>query len=174
MGNAQSPPPSDPRYASASRAFTQKELEDLRTLFKSLAVQSQSNGDYVSLSVFQSYFGLDDLLGERMFYLVTQQRGDEKLAFEDLVIAKAAYEKGTKDEIDEFIFRLLDVSGNNILGRYSDAHLQPLVLNLLNTSPIVQWHTLCPRLIVSIWLLIYNLLLLTLYGKVIPVTSTLI
>ncbi|XP_054803129.1 uncharacterized protein LOC129306517 isoform X1 [Prosopis cineraria] len=117
MGNAQSPPPSDPRYASASRAFTQKELEDLRTLFKSLAVQSQSNGDYVSLSVFQSYFGLDDLLGERMFYLVTQQRGDKKLAFEDLVIAKAAYEKGTKDEIDEFIFRLLDVSGNNILGR---------------------------------------------------------
>lgn len=30
---------------------------------------------------------------------------------------QAAYEKGTKDEIEEFIFRLLDVSGDKILGR---------------------------------------------------------
>ncbi|XP_028784942.1 MTOR-associated protein MEAK7 [Neltuma alba] len=128
MGNSQSPP-SDPRYASASRAFTQKELEDLRTLFKSLAVQSQSNGNYVSPSVFQSYFGLDGPLGERIFDLVTQQRGDKKLAFEDLIIAKAAYEKGTKDEIDEFIFRLLDVSGDNILGR---SDLESVLIAIFN------------------------------------------
>ncbi|KAK4272699.1 hypothetical protein QN277_021217 [Acacia crassicarpa] len=128
MGNAQSPP-SDPRYASSSRAFTQKELEDLRTLFKSLAAQSQSNGDYVSLPVFQSYFGLDGPLGERMFDLVTQQRRDKKLAFEDLVIAKAAYEKGTTDEIDQFIFRILDVSGDNILGR---SDLESVLIEIFN------------------------------------------
>jgi len=30
---------------------------------------------------------------------------------------QATYEKGTKDEIEEFIFRLLDVSGDNFVGR---------------------------------------------------------
>ncbi|XP_061355170.1 uncharacterized protein LOC133299700 isoform X2 [Gastrolobium bilobum] len=116
MGNAQSPP-NDPRYVSASRAFTQKELEDLRSLFNSLAAQSQGNGKQISPSVFQSYFRLHGPIGERMFDLVTQERKDQSLTFEDLVLAKANYEKGTKDEIEEFIFRLLDVSGDNFVGR---------------------------------------------------------
>ncbi|KAJ1394555.1 TLDc domain [Sesbania bispinosa] len=116
MGNAQSPP-SDPRYASASRAFTQKELEALRSLFNSLAAQSQNNGKYISPSIFQSYFRLRGPIGERMFDLVTQERKDQRLTFEDLVVAKASYEKGTKDEIEEFIFRVLDVSGDNFVGR---------------------------------------------------------
>ena len=30
---------------------------------------------------------------------------------------QATYEKGTGDEIEEFIFRLLDVSGDNFVGR---------------------------------------------------------
>ncbi|KAI4300590.1 hypothetical protein L6164_033949 [Bauhinia variegata] len=53
MGNAQSPPSSDPRSVTASRAFTPKELDDLRSLFKSLASQSHSNGEFISPSVFQ-------------------------------------------------------------------------------------------------------------------------
>ncbi|ONH95975.1 hypothetical protein PRUPE_7G099200 [Prunus persica] len=65
----------------------------------------------------QNYFGLHGPLGDRMFDLVTQQRKDQKLTFEDLVIAKGIYEKGTKDEIEEFIYQLLDVSGNGIVGR---------------------------------------------------------
>ncbi|KAK7284813.1 hypothetical protein RJT34_19566 [Clitoria ternatea] len=116
MGNAQSPP-SNPRYVSATRAFTPKELEDLKSLFNHLAAQSQSNAKYVSPSVFQSYFRLHGPLGKRMFDLVTQERKDQTLTFEDLVVAKASYEKGTKDEIEEFIFRLLDVSGDNFVGR---------------------------------------------------------
>ncbi|KAF7804257.1 TLD domain-containing protein 1 [Senna tora] len=128
MGNAQSPP-SDPLYASAIRAFTHKELEDLETLFNSLAAQSQNDREYISLSVFQSYFGLHGPLGERMFDLVSQQRRDQKLTFEDLVIAKAAYEKGTKDEIEEFIFRLVDVSGDNILGR---SDLESVLITVFN------------------------------------------
>lgn len=52
-----------------------------------------------------------------MFNLVTRERKDQKLTFEDLVIAKATYEKGTKDEIEDFIYHLLDVSNDGILGR---------------------------------------------------------
>ncbi|KAF9680833.1 hypothetical protein SADUNF_Sadunf06G0162500 [Salix dunnii] len=116
MGNSQSPP-ADPRFSSATRAFTQKDLEDLNSLFVSLAAQSKSNNEYVSLSVFQAYFGLKGSLGERLFYLVTQQRKDNKLTFHDLVIAKSVYEKGTRDDIEEFIYQLLDVTGDGVVGR---------------------------------------------------------
>ncbi|GLT52168.1 hypothetical protein SLA2020_255220 [Shorea laevis] len=116
MGNTQSPPV-DPRFASASRAFTQKEIGDLRALFVSMAAQSQSDGRYISPSVFQAYFGLKGALGERLFDLVTQQRKDQKLTFEDLVIAKGTYEKGTNDEIEEFVYQLSDVTGDGALGR---------------------------------------------------------
>uniref|UniRef100_A0A1D1XH69 TLD domain-containing protein KIAA1609 n=1 Tax=Anthurium amnicola TaxID=1678845 RepID=A0A1D1XH69_9ARAE len=116
MGNAQSPP-ADPRFAVASRAFTKQELDDLRALFASLSAQSQSNSRFISLSVFQAYFGINGPLCERMFYLVTQQREDGMLTFEDLVLAKAVYEKGTRQEIEEFMYQLCDVSGDGVLGR---------------------------------------------------------
>ncbi|KAG6770345.1 hypothetical protein POTOM_026023 [Populus tomentosa] len=116
MGNSQSPP-ADPRFSSATRAFTQKDLEDLNSLFVSLAAQSKSNNEYISLSVFQAYFGLKSYLGERLFDLVTQQRKDNKLTFHDLVIAKSVYEKGTRDDIEEFIYQLLNVKGDGVVGR---------------------------------------------------------
>ncbi|XP_077235660.1 TLD-domain containing nucleolar protein isoform X2 [Tasmannia lanceolata] len=52
-----------------------------------------------------------------MFDLVTQKRNDHKLTFEDLVIAKGIYEKGTRDDIEQFIYQLLDATGDGILGR---------------------------------------------------------
>ncbi|XP_075638523.1 uncharacterized protein LOC142610567 [Castanea sativa] len=116
MGNAQSPP-ANPRYASASRAFSKKELEDLKSLFASLAAQSQTNNQYIVPSVFKTYFGLHSPLGDRMFDLVSQKRKDQRLSFQDLVIAKGTYEKGTKDDIEEFIYQLVDLSGNGILDR---------------------------------------------------------
>ncbi|PQM36084.1 TLD domain-containing protein 1 isoform X2 [Prunus yedoensis var. nudiflora] len=117
MGNSQSPSSHrDPRFASSSRAFSHTELEALKSLHASLAAQSQSKGPYVSPSVFKNYFGLHGPLGDRMFDLVTQQRKDQNLTFEDLVIAKGIYEKGTKDEIEEFIYQLLDVYGDGIVG----------------------------------------------------------
>lgn len=36
----------------------------------------------------QAYFGLSGSLGERIFDMVTQHRKDDKMTFEDLVIAK--------------------------------------------------------------------------------------
>lgn len=127
MGNSQ-PPPANPRFVSASRSFAQHELEDLKSLFKSLAAQSQSNGRYISPSIFQAYFGLKGALGERMFNLVTLKRNDHKLTFEDLVVAKATYEKGTKDEIEEFIYQLLDVNDDGVLGR---SDLESVVIAML-------------------------------------------
>lgn len=52
-----------------------------------------------------------------MFDLVTQQRKDNKLTFHDLVIAKSVYEKGTRDDIEEFIYQLLNVTGDGVVGR---------------------------------------------------------
>lgn len=127
MGNSQ-PPPANPRFVSASRSFAQHELEDLKSLFKSLAAQSLSNGRYISPSIFQAYFGLSGALGERMFNLVTLKRNDHKLTFEDLVVAKATYEKGTKDEIEEFIYQLLDVNDDGVLGR---SDLESVVIAML-------------------------------------------
>ncbi|CAA0401000.1 EF-hand domain [Arabidopsis suecica] len=116
MGNSNSSSV-DHRFISASRAFTQKKLDDLKSLFVSLASNSQSNDQYVSYPVFQEYFGLSGSLGERMFDMVTQRRKDDKMTYEDLVIAKATYEKGTDDEIAEFIYQTLDVNGNGVLSR---------------------------------------------------------
>ncbi|OMO68491.1 TLDc [Corchorus olitorius] len=52
-----------------------------------------------------------------MFNLATQGRRDDKLTFEDLVITKATYEKGTNDEIEEFIYQLLDVTHDETVTR---------------------------------------------------------
>ncbi|ERN16196.1 hypothetical protein AMTRI_Chr11g95710 [Amborella trichopoda] len=116
MGNAQSPP-SDPLFLSASRSFTQKELEDLNSLFRSLAEQSGSGGKFITLPVFQAYFSVLGPLGSRLFHLVTQKRNDQQLTFEDLIIAKGTYEKGSREEVEEFINQLVDVNGDGILDR---------------------------------------------------------
>ncbi|XP_057805337.1 LOW QUALITY PROTEIN: uncharacterized protein LOC131020504 [Salvia miltiorrhiza] len=116
MGNSGSSS-ANPRYSAAARGFTQKGLEDLRSLHASLAAQSESIGEYVSPDVFKAYIGIDGPLGDRIFNLVSQKRKDQKLTFEDLVIAKGTYEKGTKQEIEEFIYQILDVSDDGIVGR---------------------------------------------------------
>ncbi|KAM3339898.1 MTOR-associated protein MEAK7 [Capsicum galapagoense] len=116
MGNSQSNS-TNPRFTLAKRAFTEKKLQDLKSLFDSLAAQSQSSGQYVSPSVFKAYIGVEGPLGDRMFDLVTQKRKDQKLTYEDLVIAKGTYEKGTNDDIEEFIYQLLDVFGDGTVGR---------------------------------------------------------
>lgn len=128
MGNAQSPS-TDPRFASATRAFTQTELNDLKSLFLSLASQSQSNAQFVASSVFQAYFGIRGPLGDRMFDLVTQKRNDQKLTYEDLVIAKAIYEKGARNEIEEFIYQLVDVTGDGVVGR---SDLEAVLISMLD------------------------------------------
>ncbi|KAI3511985.1 hypothetical protein L1887_19147 [Cichorium endivia] len=130
MGNAQSPA-ADPRFASAARAFSEKELGDLESLFKSLAAQSESGGKYVSLSVFKAYTGIKGPLGDRLYNLATQNRKDQKLTFEDLVIAKGTYEKGTKDEIDEFLYQLCDVDGDGNLTR---SDLEAVITEILNNT----------------------------------------
>ncbi|KAJ4819436.1 TLD domain-containing protein 1 [Rhynchospora pubera] len=116
MGNAQSPA-TDQRFIAASRAFSKEDLEDLRSLFASLAAQSQSDGKFISQSVFQVYYGVQGALAARLFQLVSRERKDGMLTFEDLIISKATYERGTRDEVDEFIFKLCDVNGDGALGR---------------------------------------------------------
>ncbi|XP_074269021.1 uncharacterized protein LOC141592311 isoform X1 [Silene latifolia] len=114
MGNSQTSS-ADPRLTSATRAFSHHEFQQLQSLFNSLASQSHannnsSNAHFVSPSVFKGHFGIPGCLGDRMFDLITQKRRDQKLTFDDLVIAKGTYEKGTKVEIQEFVYQLLDVN----------------------------------------------------------------
>ncbi|GAB2221053.1 hypothetical protein Droror1_Dr00012217 [Drosera rotundifolia] len=72
-------------------AFTQNEIKELRSSFESLASQSHNNGEFVSSSIFKRCFGIHGALGDRMFDLVTRGRHDQKLSFEDLVIAKRCF-----------------------------------------------------------------------------------
>ncbi|XP_050228212.1 uncharacterized protein LOC126677570 [Mercurialis annua] len=128
MGNSQSPP-ANPRFTSATRAFTQHRLDDLKSLFTSLASQSNTT-HFITLSVFQEYFGLKNCLGERLFHVITQKRKDDKLTFEDLVIAKSIYEKGTRDEIEEFIYQLLDIDDDGVVIR---SDLECVVIAILKS-----------------------------------------
>lgn len=128
MGNSQSPGV-NPRYTSAVRAFSDTEISDLKSLFASLAGDSE----YVSLSVFKDFTGIKGALGERLYDIVTQNRKDDKLTFEDLVIAKATYEKGTRDEIDEFLYQLCDVDGDGHLVR---SDLEAVISEILDTISV--------------------------------------
>lgn len=64
-----------------------------------------------------------------MFDVVTRNRHDQKLTFEDLVIAKATYEKGTKDEKEEFIYQLMDVNGD---GKVTRSDVQAVLAAILD------------------------------------------
>lgn len=129
MGNAQSPA-ADHRFTSAARAFSEQELGDLKSLFGSLASQSQTGGKYISIAVFKGYTGIKGPLGDRLYDLVTQNRKDQKLTFEDLVIAMGTYVKGTKDEVDEFLFQLCDVDGDGNLVR---SDLEAVISEILDS-----------------------------------------
>ncbi|KAM0940406.1 hypothetical protein DsansV1_C18g0149871 [Dioscorea sansibarensis] len=88
MGNAQSPSSKNPRSVTASRAFSKQELDDLQSLFVSLASQSQSSSKFISPSIFQSYFKIYGPLASRLIDLITQNRRDGMLTYDDLLITK--------------------------------------------------------------------------------------
>ncbi|TKW07468.1 hypothetical protein SEVIR_7G309300v4 [Setaria viridis] len=120
MGNSQASPASasSSRFTTASRAFSKQELDSLRTLFSSLAAQSQTSGRAISCPVFLEYYGVRGSLGERLFQLVAKESGgSDGVTFEDLIISKATYGRGTRDEVDEFIYQLCDVTGDGVLTR---------------------------------------------------------
>ncbi|CAN6339709.1 unnamed protein product [Urochloa humidicola] len=120
MGNSQASPASasSSRFVTASRAFSKQELDSLRALFTSLAAQSQTGGRAISRPVFLEYYGVRGPLGERLFQLVGKESGgSDGVTFEDLIISKATYGRGTRDEVDEFIFQLCDIKGDGFLTR---------------------------------------------------------
>ncbi|GJM87961.1 hypothetical protein PR202_ga03973 [Eleusine coracana subsp. coracana] len=120
MGNSQASTASasSSRFVTASRAFSKQELDGLRELFASLAAQSQTGGRAISRPVFLEYYGIRGPLGERLFELVAKESGGgDGVTFEDLIISKATYGRGTRDEVEEFIYQLCDVTGDGILSR---------------------------------------------------------
>ncbi|CAD6268368.1 unnamed protein product [Miscanthus lutarioriparius] len=120
MGNSQASPASasSSRFVMASRAFSKQELDGLRGLFTSLAAQSQTSGRAISRPVFPEYYGVRGPLGDRLFHLVVKESGgSDGVTFEDLIISKATYGRGTRDEVDEFIYQLCDVTGDGALTR---------------------------------------------------------
>ncbi|XP_066356248.1 uncharacterized protein [Miscanthus floridulus] len=120
MGNSQASPASasSSRFVMASRAFSKQELDGLRGLFTSLAAQSQTSGRAISRPVFLDYYGVGGPLGDRLFQLVAKESGgSDGVTFEDLIISKATYGRGTRDEVDEFIYQLCDVTGDGSLTR---------------------------------------------------------
>ncbi|KAL6641862.1 hypothetical protein ACP70R_020043 [Stipagrostis hirtigluma subsp. patula] len=117
MGNSQpsAASASSSRFVGASRAFSKQELDDLRALVASLAAKSQTHGHAISRP---EYFGVRGALGERLFQLVASESGgDDGVTFEDLIVCKAIYERGTRDDVDEFIYQLCDVTEDGVLTR---------------------------------------------------------
>lgn len=53
-------------------------------------VQTKLTRRWVGFDYFQAYFGIHGPLGDRMFDVITRNRNDERLTFEDLVIAKVS------------------------------------------------------------------------------------
>lgn len=120
MGNSQASPASasSSRFVMASRAFPKQELDGLRELFASLAAQSRTGGRAISRPVFLEYYQVRGRLGDRLFQLVAKESGgSDGVTFEDLIISKATYGRGTRDEVDEFIYQLCDVTGDGALTR---------------------------------------------------------
>lgn len=120
MGNSQasSASASSSRFVMASRAFPKQELDGLRELFASLAAQSRTGGRAISRPVFLEYYQVRGRLGDRLFQLVAKESGgSDGVTFEDLIISKATYGRGTRDEVDEFIYQLCDVTGDGALTR---------------------------------------------------------
>lgn len=130
MGNAQGSHPDDARFAAATRNFAAAELDALETLFASLAAQSGS-ADAISPSVVNSYFRIRGPLADKLFDEITQRRRDGRLTFRDLVLAKSALEKASPAEIDEFVYRLLDVDGDGLVRRSDlEAALSSVLVSL--------------------------------------------
>ncbi|OAE33265.1 hypothetical protein AXG93_1200s1270 [Marchantia polymorpha subsp. ruderalis] len=77
-----------------------------------------------------AYFGIHGALGNRLFDVVTQMRKDQCMYFEDLVIAKAKYEKGGPSEIEEFEFQLLDLTGD---GKIQRTEVEAVIISVLAT-----------------------------------------
>ncbi|KAL5648402.1 hypothetical protein ACJX0J_039211, partial [Zea mays] len=99
-------------------AFPKQELDGLRELFASLAAQSRTGGRAISRPVFLEYYQVRGRLGDRLFQLVAKESGgSDGVTFEDLIISKATYGRGTRDEVDEFIYQLCDVTGDGALTR---------------------------------------------------------
>lgn len=129
MGNKQSRS-SSPEFLLACRRFSKSELEDLRALFVSLASQSRSNGEFITASVFQAYYGIHGSIGSRLFNLVSSSRKDQRIYYEDLVMAKATYEKGSPDEIESFIYQVVDLLGDGLVQR---SEAEAVVFSTLET-----------------------------------------
>ncbi|KAG6553583.1 hypothetical protein Mapa_004497 [Marchantia paleacea] len=130
MGNSQDHSRWTPEYEEASKRFHQIGLQALKKLYVSLAMQSRSHGKFISASAFQAYFGIHGALGNRLFDVVTQMRKDQCMYFEDLVIAKAKYEKGGPNEIEEFEFQLLDLTGD---GKVQRTEVEAVIISILAT-----------------------------------------
>ncbi|KAJ7544122.1 hypothetical protein O6H91_09G065400 [Diphasiastrum complanatum] len=129
MGNTQGHL-QNPEFLSASRRFSRIELQELKKLWTSLAAQSRSNGQYVIASVFQVYYGIHGSLGARLFNLATQLRKDQRLYYEDFIILKAKYDRGSPDEVENICFQLLDLNGD---GHVQRDEVEAVMLSILET-----------------------------------------
>ncbi|XP_024535468.1 TLD domain-containing protein 1 [Selaginella moellendorffii] len=127
MGNSES---RDEEFELVCRRFSESEVNQLKKLYLSLAAQSRSNGEYIIASAFQAYYGIHGALGSRLFDLVTQLRKDQRMTYRDFVTAKAKYEKGFPDEVEEFMFKLLDLNGDDLADR---EEVEAVILSMLET-----------------------------------------
>ncbi|DBA99854.1 hypothetical protein WJX77_006296 [Trebouxia sp. C0004] len=105
-----------PGYQEAARRFTKDELSGLQAGFDKICGYDHS----LDKSAFLEFLSLQDLdrfLAGRLFTVVSQ--GQDRVTFDQLVIAKANCLKATSDEAASFCFNILDAGRRGLVSHDS-------------------------------------------------------
>ncbi|KAL0051502.1 hypothetical protein WJX82_008750 [Trebouxia sp. C0006] len=107
-----------PGYQEAARRFTKDELSSLQAGFDKICGSDHSL-DKSAFLEFLSLQDLDSFLAGRLFTVVSQ--GQDRVTFDQLVIAKANCLKATSDEAASFCFNILDAGRRGLAGVNQDS-----------------------------------------------------
>ncbi|KAL3142937.1 hypothetical protein ABBQ38_003222 [Trebouxia sp. C0009 RCD-2024] len=105
-----------PQYQEAISRFSKDELSSLRAGFEKIRGPEHTL-DKPTFLAFLSLDSLDAFLADRLFSVVSQ--GQDRVSFDQLVIAKANCLKGSASEAASFCFNLLDVGRRGLVQRDS-------------------------------------------------------
>ncbi|KAL0037976.1 hypothetical protein WJX79_008102 [Trebouxia sp. C0005] len=137
-----------PGYQEAARRFTKDELFSLQAGFDKICGSDHSLSKPAFLE-FLSLQDLDSFLAGRLFTVVSQ--GQDRVTFDQLVIAKANCLKATSDETASFCFNILDAGRRGLwaeataAGAFEGGSSQGLSLNVF-----LQWSKQLPALLTSL------------------------
>lgn len=101
-----------PQYQEAASRFTRDEMASIRAGFEKIS-GPEGNLDKRAFLSLLSLESLDQVLADRLFAVVAQ--GQDRVTFDQLIIAKANCLKATSDEAASFCFNILDAGRRGVV-----------------------------------------------------------